>query len=127
MAKEQNIEISKKILKITGSTNAQLDLIKEGDKVLLGLSGGKDSILLATLLARLKNMHLLSLSLRQLRLIMGAGASMNISLSIARGLESPMNSTAQIFIRFWRKTSVRGVWFVVFVRVCGEVRFIRKL
>lgn len=54
MAKEQNIEISKKILKITGSTNAQLDLIKEGDKVLLGLSGGKDSILLATLLARLK-------------------------------------------------------------------------
>ncbi|MBD5165770.1 ATP-binding protein [Helicobacter sp.] len=48
------IEISKKILKITGSTNAQFDLIKEGDKVLLGLSGGKDSILLATLLARLK-------------------------------------------------------------------------
>ena len=51
---ENKIEISKKILKITGSTNAEFGLIKEGDRVLLGLSGGKDSILLATLLARLK-------------------------------------------------------------------------
>ena len=48
------MEISKKILKITGSTNAEFGLIKEGDRVLLGLSGGKDSFLLATLLARLK-------------------------------------------------------------------------
>ncbi|MDA3966820.1 MULTISPECIES: tRNA 2-thiocytidine biosynthesis TtcA family protein [Helicobacter] len=48
------MEISKKILKITGQTNARLGLIKEGDRVLLGLSGGKDSMLLATLLARLK-------------------------------------------------------------------------
>ncbi|ANV97944.1 tRNA 2-thiocytidine(32) synthetase TtcA [Helicobacter enhydrae] len=51
---KQDIEISKKILRITGQTNAQFDLIKEGDRILLGLSGGKDSILLATLLARLK-------------------------------------------------------------------------
>lgn len=51
---EEKIEISKKILRITGSTNAEFGLIKEGDKILLGLSGGKDSILLATLLARLK-------------------------------------------------------------------------
>ncbi len=51
----QNIEISKKILRITGQTNAQYHLIREGDRILLGLSGGKDSILLATLLARLKS------------------------------------------------------------------------
>ena len=51
---EEKIEISKKILRIAGSTNAEFVLIKEGDKILLGLSGGKDSILLATLLARLK-------------------------------------------------------------------------
>ena len=51
---EEKIEISKKILRIAGSTNAEFGLIKEGDKILLGLSGGKDSILLATLLARLK-------------------------------------------------------------------------
>ena len=44
---QNKIEISKKILRITGQTNAQFNLIKEGDKVLLGLSGGKDSILLA--------------------------------------------------------------------------------
>ena len=51
---EEKIEISKKILRITGSTNAEFGLIKEGDKILLGMSGGKDSIVLATLLARLK-------------------------------------------------------------------------
>lgn len=47
----QTPTISKKILGIVGKTNAQYQLIKEGDKVLLGLSGGKDSILLATLLS----------------------------------------------------------------------------
>ena len=51
---EEKIKKKKKILRITGSTNAEFGLIKEGDKILLGLSGGKDSILLATLLARLK-------------------------------------------------------------------------
>ena len=39
--------ISKKILSIVGRTNAEYGLIKENDKVLLGLSGGKDSMLLA--------------------------------------------------------------------------------
>ena len=43
--------ISKKILNIVGRTNAKYGLIKEGDKILLGLSGGKDSTLLATILA----------------------------------------------------------------------------
>lgn len=47
--------ISKKILNIVGRTNAEYGLIKEGDRVLLGLSGGKDSILLATILARMQN------------------------------------------------------------------------
>lgn len=47
--------ISKKILSIFGRTNAQYGLIKEGDKVLLGLSGGKDSMLLAMILSRLKS------------------------------------------------------------------------
>lgn len=43
--------ISKKILSIVGRTNAQYKLIEAGDNILLGLSGGKDSILLATILA----------------------------------------------------------------------------
>ena len=46
--------ISKKILSIVGKTNAQYNLIQENDKVLLGLSGGKDSILLATILAHMR-------------------------------------------------------------------------
>ncbi|RDU56656.1 ATP-binding protein [Helicobacter sp. MIT 99-5507] len=47
--------ISKKILNTFGRTNAKYGLIKEGDRVLLGLSGGKDSMLLALILSRLKS------------------------------------------------------------------------
>lgn len=43
--------ISKKILRTIGQCNAQYKLIQDGDRILLGLSGGKDSILLATILA----------------------------------------------------------------------------
>ncbi len=46
--------ISKKILNIVGRTNARYKLVNEGDKILLGLSGGKDSILLATIFAHMK-------------------------------------------------------------------------
>lgn len=41
------VKLSKKILKLTGKTNARYSLIKEGDKVVVGLSGGKDSLSLA--------------------------------------------------------------------------------
>ncbi len=37
------VELSKKISKLVGKTNAEYGLIKEGDKVLVGFSGGKDS------------------------------------------------------------------------------------
>ncbi len=46
--------ISKKILSAVGRTNSEYGLIKEGDKVLLGLSGGKDSMLLATILKHMQ-------------------------------------------------------------------------
>ncbi len=48
------LKISKKLSRITGQTNAQYDLIKEGDKVLVGFSGGKDSL---TLIHTLKRMQ----------------------------------------------------------------------
>jgi len=48
------LEISKKITKLVGQTNAEYDLIKEGDKVLIGFSGGKDSL---TLIHSLKRMQ----------------------------------------------------------------------
>lgn len=47
------VEISKRIISTFGKTNAHFKLITENDRVLVGLSGGKDSLLLATLLARL--------------------------------------------------------------------------
>lgn len=51
--KPAKYEISKKILNTVGRTNAEYSLITEGDRVLLGLSGGKDSILLACILERM--------------------------------------------------------------------------
>jgi tRNA(Ile)-lysidine synthase TilS/MesJ len=48
------IEISKKITKTVGTTNAKYGLIKEGDKVMIGFSGGKDSLTLLHSLAHLK-------------------------------------------------------------------------
>lgn len=44
------IDISKKIIRQVGQTNAKYKMFEPGDKILLGLSGGKDSLLLAHLL-----------------------------------------------------------------------------
>jgi tRNA(Ile)-lysidine synthase TilS/MesJ len=38
------IKLSKKIMSRLGKTNAEFKLIEEGDKILVGLSGGKDSL-----------------------------------------------------------------------------------
>ena len=46
----QNAKISKKILSKAGKTNAEFNLIAEGDKIVVGLSGGKDSLTLVHLL-----------------------------------------------------------------------------
>ena len=37
------VELSKKLTTNIGRTNAEYGLIKEGDKILIGFSGGKDS------------------------------------------------------------------------------------
>ncbi|MDX1809480.1 MAG: ATP-binding protein [Sulfurospirillaceae bacterium] len=48
------INLSKKLLRITGRTNARYSLIEESDKILLGLSGGKDSLCLAHVLKHMQ-------------------------------------------------------------------------
>ncbi len=48
------VELSKKISKLVGKTNAHYSLIKEGDRVLVGFSGGKDSLTLLHSLNHLK-------------------------------------------------------------------------
>ena len=40
------VSLSKKIMRQLGRTNARYNLIEAGDKVLVGLSGGKDSLTL---------------------------------------------------------------------------------
>ena len=45
-SKAKTIPMSKKLLKVIGKTNGEFRLIGEGDKVLVGLSGGKDSLAL---------------------------------------------------------------------------------
>ena len=40
------VKLSKKIMSKLGKTNAEFRLIEEGDKILVGLSGGKDSLTL---------------------------------------------------------------------------------
>ena len=48
------VELSKKISTIVGKTNAEYGLIKEGDRILVGFSGGKDSLTLIHTLNRIK-------------------------------------------------------------------------
>ncbi|HQR73357.1 MAG TPA: tRNA 2-thiocytidine biosynthesis TtcA family protein [Sulfurovum sp.] len=48
------ITVSKKLLRIAGKTNAEFKLIGEGDKVLVGLSGGKDSLALVHVLKHMQ-------------------------------------------------------------------------
>ncbi len=49
------LEVSKKITTTVGRTNAKYDLIKDGDKVLVGFSGGKDSLTLIHTLKRMQS------------------------------------------------------------------------
>lgn len=67
------IEISKKIISTFGRTNAYFGLIKENDKILVGLSGGKDSLLLSTLLARHKKHAPYSFEFKALTVDYGIG------------------------------------------------------
>ena len=48
------LQISKKLLRVAGKTNATFRLIGEGDKVLVGLSGGKDSLALIHILKHIQ-------------------------------------------------------------------------
>lgn len=44
------VEVSKKLLRIVGQTNARYGMFESGDRIMLGLSGGKDSMVLAHIL-----------------------------------------------------------------------------
>jgi tRNA(Ile)-lysidine synthetase-like protein len=67
------LEVSKKISKTLGQTNAKYDLIKEGDKVLVGFSGGKDSLTLLHALNRMKRHAPFSFEFKAVTITYGMG------------------------------------------------------
>ena len=73
--KEQKIELSKKLLRIVGQTNAKYSLFEEGDKILLGLSGGKDSLSLAHILKHSQAHSPVKWSFKAVTLSYGMGES----------------------------------------------------
>ncbi|MCJ8283792.1 MAG: hypothetical protein MJK14_29470, partial [Rivularia sp. ALOHA_DT_140] len=67
------IELSKKITSLVGKTNAQYGLIKEGDKILVGFSGGKDSTALIHSLNHIKRVAPYSFEFKAVTITYGMG------------------------------------------------------
>ena len=67
------IELSKKISTLVGKTNAEYGLIKEGDRVLVGFSGGKDSLTLIHALNRIKKVAPFNFDFKAVTVTYGMG------------------------------------------------------
>lgn len=67
------IQLSKKLIRQVAQANAKFKLIEDGDSVLLGLSGGKDSLALAHLLNRMQKHAPFKFKLKAVTLSYGMG------------------------------------------------------
>ncbi len=67
------VTISKRLLRRVGQTNAQYGLIKEGDKILLGLSGGKDSLSLAHIVKHMQRVAPFDFTFKAVTIAYGMG------------------------------------------------------
>ena len=67
------IEISKKLLRVVGQTNAKYKMFEEGDKILLALSGGKDSMILSHILKHFCSVSPLNWSFHAVTISYGIG------------------------------------------------------
>lgn len=67
------LEVSKKISKLVGKTNAKYGLIKEGDKILIGFSGGKDSLTLVHTLKRMQKVAPFDFEFKAVTITYGMG------------------------------------------------------
>lgn len=70
------ITLSKRLLRIVGQTNAKYGLISEGDKILLGLSGGKDSLSLAHVLKHMQKVAPFPFEFKAVTIAYGMGESL---------------------------------------------------
>ncbi len=70
------ILFSKKVIKLFGQTNAKYSLIEEGDKVLVALSGGKDSHTMLHLISRLKRIAPYDFEFKAVTLSYGMGENL---------------------------------------------------
>jgi len=68
-----SLEVSKKITKLVGQTNAKYELIKEGDKILVGFSGGKDSLTLIHTLKRMQKVAPFKFEFKAVTITYGMG------------------------------------------------------
>ena len=68
---------SKKAIKLFGQTNAEFGLICEGDRVLVALSGGKDSITMLHLINRLKKIAPYNFEFTAVTLSYGMGENLS--------------------------------------------------
>ena len=67
------ISISKRLLRRVGQTNAQYGLIQENDTILLGLSGGKDSLSLAHILKHMQRVAPFDFTFKAVTIAYGMG------------------------------------------------------
>lgn len=72
------VDISKRLLRIVGRTNARYELIGEGDKILLGLSGGKDSLSLAHLLKHMQRVAPFDFEFKAVTVAYGMGEDLRL-------------------------------------------------
>lgn len=70
------IELSKKLLRIVGQTNAKYKMFEDGDKILLALSGGKDSMTLAHLLKHFSSVSPMNWAFKAVTVSYGIGENL---------------------------------------------------
>ncbi len=66
-------ELSKKLIKQVARTNVEFELIKPGDKILVGLSGGKDSLTLVHALKHIQRVAPYDFTFKAVTIVYGMG------------------------------------------------------
>ncbi len=83
------LELSKKITTLVGRTNAQYKLIKEGDKILVGFSGGKDSLTLIHALKRMQSKAPFKFEFKAVTITYGMGEQVQFLADHCKKYEIP--------------------------------------